>query len=291
MGDIRIGTCSWTDKTLLASGWYPEDVVDDPGARLKYYAERFPLVEVDSTYYWPPGENTAKTWVDRTPRDFTFDIKAYSLLTKHPTKTSSLYKDLRPGTDKRNVYIDDLEPKVVDEVWDRFLGALDPLDRQDKLGGLLFQFPPWFVISKANKNYILECAKRAAPVPIWVELRHKSWMSGDNVEETLDFLEGHGLSYVCVDMPQGFKSSLPPIAVATSEHAVIRFHGRNAEQWESGDVHKRFAYDYSRKELEEWVPKIQEVAAKANRTHVLLNNCYRDYAQNNAKELARLLST
>jgi uncharacterized protein YecE (DUF72 family) len=290
MGDIRVGTTGWTDKTLLRSGWYPDDVVDDAEKRLRYYASQFPLVEVDSTYYWPPSEANSRAWAERTPDGFVFDVKAYSLLTKHPTKPRSLYKDLRPETDKGNVYIDELEAEVVDEVWDRFLGALDPLAGAGKLGAILFQFPPWFYISRDNKQYILECAKRAAPGRISVELRNETWMSDENAEETLDFLEGHGIPYVCVDMPQGFKSSLPPVAAATSDLALVRFHGRNAQDWESGSVQKRFAYLYPNDELEEWVPRIASVAESAETTHVLMNNCYRDYAQRNAKELATLLS-
>lgn len=289
MGEIRIGTSGWTDKTLLGSGWYPDEAANDAEKRLRYYATQFPLVEVDSTYYWPPSESNSRTWAERTPDDFVFDIKAFSLLTKHPTKPSSLYKDLRPDTGKRNVYVDDLEPEVVDQVWDRFLSALDPLSEAGKLGPILFQFPPWFFISRRNKDYILQCAKRASPYTISVELRNETWMSDENKNETLDFLEGHGLAFVCVDMPQGFKSSLPPVAAATSDLAVVRFHGRNAEQWESGSVQKRFAYDYRTEELKEWVPRIEQVSMESESTHVLMNNCHADFAQRNARELAELL--
>ncbi len=99
-------------------------------------------------------------------------------------------------------------------------------------------------------------------------------MTPDNQKETFEFLEGHGLPYVCVDMPQGFKSSLPPVTAVTADLAVIRFHGRNAADWESGSVQKRFKYLYSKEELQEWVPKIGRVAEEAKETHVLMNNCY-----------------
>ncbi|MEA2453032.1 MAG: hypothetical protein QOG04_1742 [Actinomycetota bacterium] len=287
MGEILIGTASWTDKSLLGSGWYPKGV-DSAEERLKFYATHFPLVEVDSTYYFPPSEKNSELWVERTPEDFTFNIKAFSLLTQHPTKAEALYKDM-PRPDKRNIYPKDLEPKVIDEVWDRFLSALEPLDAAGKLGVLLFQFPPWFTISKANKAYVLECAKRASPMNICVEFRNKTWMEERNVQETLDFLEGHGLPYVCVDMPQGFKSSIPPVIAATADLAVIRFHGHNADEWESGSVQRRFAYLYSEKELKSWAPKIEKLASEAKETHVLMNNCHSSYAQQNAKELADLL--
>ncbi|HDK45222.1 MAG TPA: DUF72 domain-containing protein, partial [Actinobacteria bacterium] len=73
---LLVGTCSWTDKTLLGSGaFYPSDV-DTAEKRLRFYASQFPIVEVDSTYYGPPNERTAGLWVERTPNDFTFDVKA-----------------------------------------------------------------------------------------------------------------------------------------------------------------------------------------------------------------------
>ena len=288
MGEILIGTASWTDKTLLASGWYPPGA-DSAEERLRFYAERFPLVEVDSTYYFPPSEKNSELWAERTPKDFTFNVKAFSLLTQHPTKVKAIYEDLRPETDKKNVYIGDLDDETVDQVWERFLSALEPLARDDKLGALLFQFPQWFPFGKRNMQYILECAKRAAPVPICVEFRNRTWMDDERRDETIEFMEGHGLSYVCVDMPQGFTSSIPPLAIATSELAVVRFHGRNSEGWESGDIYKRFGYDYKKEELGEWVPKIKALAAEAKTTHVLMNNCYSDFAQRNARELAELL--
>ena len=283
-----IGTASWTDKSLLKSGWYPKGA-DSADERLRYYSSQFPLVEVDSTCYFPPSEKNSELWVERTPEGFTFNVKAFSLLTQHPTKTEAIYKDL-DVPDKRNVYAKDLKAEVVDEVWDRFLSALQPLHDAGKLGALLFQFPPWFIIGRKNRDYILECAKRSAPMPILVEFRHKSWLSDRNRDETLEFLEGHGLAYVCVDMPQGFKSSVPPVVAATADLAAIRFHGHNDAEWESGSVQRRFKYLYSDKELRRWAPKVHDLAAESKTTHVLMNNCYRDYAQRNAKELASLLS-
>jgi uncharacterized protein YecE (DUF72 family) len=288
MGDLLIGTASWTDKSLIASGWYPKGA-SSAEERLKYYASQFPVVEVDSTYYFMPSEENSRRWVERTPDGFTFNIKAFSILTGHPTKENALPKEIaRP--EKKNVYPKDLDGAAIDEIWDRFLSALDPLRQAGKLGCLLFQFPPWFVIGRKSKDYVLQCAKRAAPVPICVEFRHETWMREDNRDETLDFLEGHAIPYVCVDMPQGFRSSIPPVVAATAELAVVRFHGRNADEWESGSVQRRFRYLYKRDELEDWVPRIRSLREEAATTHVLMNNCYRDYAQVNAKQLSDLLT-
>ncbi|MET8357459.1 DUF72 domain-containing protein [Micromonospora sp. NPDC005171] len=287
MGDILVGTASWTDRTLLDSGWYPQ-TADTPEKRLAYYARQFPLVEVDATYYSPPAEATARLWVDRTPAGFTFNIKAFSLLTGHPTRVNALYKDLRPETDKKNVYPDDLPAQSYEEVWTRFLSALDPLVEAGKLGALLFQFPPWFTIKRANKQYLLEVAKRCAPLRPVYEFRHASWFDGDNADETLAFLREHKLPYVCVDMPQGHRSSLPPVLAATADLAVVRFHG-HSDKWTSKDIHEKFGYHYSQRELADWAPKLRELADEAGQTHVLMNNCYRDYAQTNAKTLVGLL--
>jgi uncharacterized protein YecE (DUF72 family) len=287
VGDIRIGTASWTDKSLIQSGWYPKEA-SDPEKRLRWYATQFPLVEVDSTYYFPPTEKNSRLWAERVPAGFTFNIKAFSLLTQHPTKPEALPEELRPA-DKKRVYLSDLENADIDRVWDEFLDALEPLRAADKLGALLFQFPQWFPIGKRNRDYILQCAKRAAPLEICVEFRNKTWMNEENRDHTLDFLAGHGIPYVCVDMPQGFVSSIPPVAAATADLAVVRFHGRNAEEWESGEVQKRFKYLYSDEELKEWTPRVEKLADEAKTTHVLMNNCYSSYAQQNATELADLL--
>ncbi len=287
MGKILVGTASWTDKTLLASGWYPESA-NTAEKRLQYYARKFPLVEVDATYYSPPAESTAQLWAQRSPADFTFNIKAFSLLTGHPTKVSAIYKDLRPETDKTNVYPGDLTPQAYEDVWTRFLSALDPLVDAGKLGVLLFQFPPWFTIRRANKQYLLEVAKRCSPLRVAVELRHESWFTGDNQAETLEFLRKHHLPFVSVDMPQGHKSSIPPILEATSDLAVVRFHG-HSEHWTSKDIYEKFGYLYPDKELRSWVPKLEKLAQETAQTHVLMNNCRGDFAQRNAETLMDFL--
>jgi uncharacterized protein YecE (DUF72 family) len=284
---VRVGTASWTDSTLLASGWYPKSA-NTADARLAYYATNFPLVEVDSTYYGPPAEQTASLWAQRTPPGFVFNIKAFSLLTGHPTRVSAIYKDLRPETDKRNVYPDDLTPQAYEDVWTRFLSALDPLVEANKLGALLFQFPPWFTIRRSNRQYLLEVAKRCSPLRVAVELRHESWFAGDNQAETLDFLRKHHLPYVSVDMPQGYRNSIPPVLAATSDLAVVRFHG-HSDKWTSKDIYEKFGYRYSTKELEGWAPKLLDLASQASQVNVLMNNCYSDYAQRNAAELQDML--
>src|SRR5919109_3318372 len=92
---VRIGTASWTDPTMVAPGvFYPPDATNAED-RLRYYADQFPIVEVDSTYYFPPTLKNAALWAERTPTHFTFHVKAYSLLTEHPTRPASLFEDLQ----------------------------------------------------------------------------------------------------------------------------------------------------------------------------------------------------
>ena len=256
MGEIRVGTASWIDRTLLASGWYPGEA-DTPDKRLRFYASQFPLVEVDTTYYALPAEQTAAAWAERTPDGFTFNIKAFSLFTQHPTRVAALPADLREaaGTSGRErVYLKDIDPGVAEEAWDRFLAALEPLRGAGKLGAILLQFPPWFPMSGARKDYILSCAQRVAPRQVCIEFRNPTWMTEDNRGETLEFLAANKLPYVCVDMPQGYKDSVPPVLAATADLAVLRLHGHSAS-WTSKDSQERFRYDYSDAELKEWAPK------------------------------------
>jgi uncharacterized protein YecE (DUF72 family) len=297
-GPLLIGISSWTEPTLIKQGnFYPKGA-STAEERLRFYASQFPIVEVDSTYYFPPSERNAALWIERTPKDFTFNVKAYSLLTNHSTKIESLYKDVRESLPddilaKKTVYRDKLPDEAAEEVWARFRDALMPLHSAGKLGAVLFQFPQWFVIGRKSKDYILECRDRLPDFRIAVEFRHKTWMAGPNREETLAFLEEHNITYVCVDMPQGFDSSLPGVAAVTAkELAMVRFHGRDPKAWttKEGTAADRFRYDYSKKELEEWVPKMEELTHGARETHVVMNNCYRDHAVRSARQLAGLLT-
>jgi len=290
MGLIRVGTASWTDRTLLESGWYPPEA-GTPEQRLRFYASQFPLVEVDATYYALPAERTAATWAERTPDGFVFNVKAFSLFTQHPTRVAALPADLRAAvaaTGKERVYLKDVDPEITDQAWDRFLAALEPLRQSGKLGAILLQFPQWFPVSRSSKDYILACAQRVAPRRVCVEFRNRSWMTEDNQKETLGFLAAHRLPYVCVDMPQGHPSSIPPVLAATSDLAVLRMHG-HSDQWSSKDITQRFGYFYSEDELLQWAPRVRALAEDADVTDVLFNNCCQDNSQRNAQQFAALL--
>ena len=298
-GMIRIGTASWTDPTMTAAGVFYPAGADSAEERLQYYASRFPLVEVDATYYSLPARRTSELWVQRTPPDFTFDIKAHALMTGQPTETKRLPKDLREAlsgeiAEKSRIYAKDLPDDLKDDVWAWFADGLEPLAEAGQLGSILLQYPRWFFTSSENRDTIEDAVDRLRRVGMTtaVEFRNATWFNEKNIERTLKFLGDRQIPLVMVDGPQGFKSSVPPIVAATSpDLAVVRFHGRRAETWEAQNIKtvERFRYLYDEDELEEWVPRVREAAGQAKQTHVLFNNCYANYGATNALMLAELL--
>ncbi len=297
VGEHRVltGSCSWTDKTLLEADWYPKRTMSAE-ERLRYYAAHFPLTEIDSTYYAPPAEQQARLWAERTPDGFRFDVKAYSLLTGHPTRPKSLWKDIRDElpadvAEKRNIYAHHLDPDTLQEAWRRFADALRPLHEADKLGGVLFQYPPWFVPKKDNRRELEALAERLPQYSICVEFRSPMWLAEErDRERTLRTLEENRLVFVSVDAPE--VSGLPRLtAVTNPDLFMLRFHGRSDSTWSdtTRTAAERFRYEYSEQELEELAEPIAEHVAEARETHLLMNNCYRDYAVRNADDLRDIL--
>jgi len=293
MGRIRAGISSWTEPTLVKSGWYPPNATTAED-RLRHYASKFPIAEVDSTFYAIPNANTAQLWVERTPRDFTFNAKAYALLTQHPTPAARLPKDLREKlTDsKANVYFKDLGPKEQESIWDRFREGLQPLQDAKKLGAIVFQFPKWFLPSPAAYRFMEDLREWLPDFGIAIEFRQVLWMKEERRQRVLQFLKDRGFTYVVVDEPQGFASSVPPVVGVTAPLGMVRFHGRNRETWEKKGIStaEKFRYLYQPAELKAWVPNLQDMAKQATEVHAIFNNCYSDYAVRNAEDLAQLLS-
>jgi uncharacterized protein YecE (DUF72 family) len=296
---IFVGNCSWTDPTLIACGRFYPATATSAEARLRFYATRFPIVEVDSTFYSPPEERTARAWAERTPPGFVFDVKAFALLTGHGAPPERLPPALRAAVGPRergrsaNVYLKDLTAAGAGALWQMHRAALAPLHEAGKLGAVLFQFPPWFTIGHSAREHLTRLRAELPDYRIAVEFRGGGWLHDtDTAGETLAFLQDQGLTYVCVDEPQGFRSSTPPVAAATADLAVVRFHGRNAEMWEARTTaaSDRFNYLYEQAELEEWVPRIEQLAAHASEVHVLFNNNYQDYGVRNARHMTALLA-
>lgn len=296
-GRIRVGIAAWTEPTLVKPGVFYPAGVTSAEERLRFYASRFTLAEVDSTYYAVPARQMAELWVERTPDDFVFDVKAHALMTDHPTETRRLPKAVRDALPaeqaaKPRVYAKDLPANVLDEVWRLFREALAPLQSSGKLGVVLLQYPPWFVPSRENADALVAARTRLDGLPIAVEFRHRSWLSGRMAQRTPEFLTEHDIPMVIVDAPPGMKSSLPATPIVTSTRlVVVRLHGRREETWEHRNeiTSERYRYLYDAAELTAWVQPVLDVAAQAPETHVIFNNCYGNYAPTNAIEFSALL--
>lgn len=291
---IRIGTCSWTEKSLIQSGeFYPRSVTSAEG-RLHYYASHFDTVEVDSVYYAIPDQKTAWLWDVRTPSGFAFHIKTYGALTGHAIHPQTLPKDLRAqataSDTQKSVYIKD--HALLGSIASRLHESLEPLHRAGKLGLLIFQYPPWFTYGTRNLDYILQCKQWMKDSSMAVEFRHGSWLTPGRRRDIFRFLDENGINYVSADEPQyGNQSTVPFVPAVTGSTAYFRLHGRNTENWLKKGIETslRYAYLYSDGELEEFVPSIEEAAAKSETAYVMLNNCYTDFAVRNAIRMKELL--
>ncbi|MEW1909879.1 DUF72 domain-containing protein [Kitasatospora sp. NPDC085895] len=289
MGEIRVGTCSWTDRAFVASGWYPEGH-RGAEARLRYYTARFPVVEVDATYYGLPSTRNSALWAERSPAGFRFDVKAFSLLTGHPTRSAALPADLRPALARQRGRTEP-DPGLLDEVWARFSGALLPLRGAARLGAVLFQFPPGLAPGGPAEAFLRRCRERTAGWPVAVEFRHPDWWREAHSARTAGLLAELGMAAVAVDMVQTLPVSVPPVAPVTSDRlAVVRFHGRSPA-WGTGSKEDRFRHTYTPEELASWAPRIHAMADRAREVHVLFNNCCGDAAARAAESMRRLLDT
>jgi uncharacterized protein YecE (DUF72 family) len=296
MSRILIGTSSWADHSLVASGlFYPPEVKTAAG-RLKYYSERFPIAEIDSSYHYFPTRQNLALWLENTPPGFIFDIRAFSLFTGHPTLPLALPRSIREehqelANHKGSLYIHHLPEDVVERLWGIFAAYASEVESAGKLGVILFQFPPWFHPSKENLDYVIACRERFPRHQLAVEFRTGDWLAGDGLGDTLAFLRQHELALVCVDEPQGMKTGVPPVAEVTAPVAMVRFHGRNAENWEKKGIsaEERFNYLYKEEELKEWLPDIQRMAEQAEKVHIIFKNKSLDFPIRNARELKGML--
>jgi uncharacterized protein YecE (DUF72 family) len=263
---VRIGTCSWADEGLLRT-WYPRGV-STAEKRLRYYAERFDTVEVDSPFYALPDPDVTRRWAERTPDGFTFHVKASAAMTWH-------------------------EGAPTDEAFSQFRSVFEPLELSGKLRAVLLQYHPRFTKSVEAKAELARAPERLEPLVPLIEFRHRSWMEERERADTLAFLEEHGLAYVSVDSPQTRASNVSPrVSAATHRVAYIRFHGRNAATWNirgARSAADRFDWMYAADELAEWVKPVHHLTERADEVYALFNNNRDDFAPRSAAIFRGLL--
>jgi len=293
---VLVGTASWSDKSLVASKkFYPREA-STPEARLRFYATRFPLVEVDTSYYAIPLAQTAQAWVDRTPAHFAFNMKAFRLFTGHATSASVLPPDLRaalPPTKKATFYWKDVPPDLRAALWQRFRDALEPLRASGKLGMVHFQFAPWLLRNRGGHAHVAGCVEAMQGYVVSVEFRNETWFDESHLGQTLAFERELNVVHTVVDGPQGFHNSVPPVWESTHiAFSLVRLHGRNHETWNikgATVASERFNYDYPDAELDSIAARVERLAPETFTTHVVMNNNNEDQGQRNAATLMRIL--
>lgn len=272
---IRVGTASWTDH----EPFYPPEYTKAAMAtqRIAYYARYFSLVEVDSTFYHLQPARNFQTWADRTPDNFTFNVKAYGEMTFHHRDDEGTVQT--PSAD----------------TFARFSEMLKPARDAGKLGAILFQFAPWFTFDPERLEYFETMRELLPDDTIAVEFRHRSWVEGHNADETRAALSAQQFAYCAVDEPQ-IGSSMPPIVLLTHPtFAMVRFHGRNRKMWYGKNLKSsrdRFDYLYSRDELSPWADRAQRIAERlgaGGQVHMITNNNASNYSIVNALDLQELL--
>ncbi|MCC2674696.1 MAG: hypothetical protein K0R58_1643 [Ramlibacter sp.] len=295
-GNILVGTASWTDKTLIACGRFYPPACKTAEQRLQFYARQFPMVEVDSSYYAMPTPQVAQLWAQRTPPDFTFNVKAFRLFTGHQTLPTVLHRDLQQalGPDvTRNLYYQDVPAEIRDELWRRFIEALAPMKDTGKLGAVHFQFAPWLLRNRAGIAHVEHCVEKMSGHLVAAEFRHGTWFHGDDLDKTIEWEHRLGLVHTVVDSPQGFANCVPCVwDVTNPKLAIVRLHGRNKETWNKKGLaasSARFDYQYSNDELAAMVPEIEHLATLADHVHVVFNTNNEDQGQVGARMMRELL--
>ena len=254
---IEVGTSGFSYPDWVGP-FYPP--ATGPAAMLPWYAGHFNALEINFTYYRLPAAGQLAAMAGRCADGVTFAVKAWQGMT-HTGEASAA--DVAG-----------------------FAAALAPLAERGVLGAVLLQFPESFRPSAPARRRLLALVSRLRPLPLVAEFRHRSWVR----EETFRLLRAEGVGFCCVDEPD-LPGLLPPVAVATSDTAYVRFHGRNAATWYRHEQpHERYDYLYAPDELASWVPRLRQLDAVAARTLVFMNNHYEAKAVTNARQLKELLA-
>ena len=286
---IRVGTSSWADPGFVKH-WYPKGLA--ARERLRFYAERFDVVELNSSFYAAPARDSVERWVEITPQSFRFHVKLHRLLSWHATKPDALPPDMREGLELNSrgnvVRNEDLQRAMVE----RMAESMQPLQETGKLGAYLLQLSPAFRPRDCKLTDLDPILDGFSPHPVAVEFRYRAWMKEKRRKDVFSYLSDHDAVYVSVDAPLAdHVPIMPPIDKVTNRRlAYLRAHGRNERGYMSGrTVAERFDYDYSDDELEEIADRTRALADDADEAHVLFNNNARELAPKAARRMRQLL--
>ena len=297
-GEFHVGICSWTDRTLLKSGFYPKSA-SSPAARLAHYSMEFDVVEADATYYALPDPAVAFKWLAGTPKNFMFGVKSFSLFTFHRAKFASLPMWLRSelAWDELSkdtlVRRNDLTSEQRKRLFEDFIGPVKIIHKAGRLAYLLFQFPPYWTFCREGLIYFRRLREVSGPLPLAVEVRNNSWFAESNGGKFLRALENENIAYVAVDEPDIGWTVGPNWPITAEWGTVVRFHGRNAAGWRSArsSVHEKFNYEYSAGELKEWLERSERAkeSCRGGKIYLMYNNCVEDKAVESARLMKKLL--
>jgi uncharacterized protein YecE (DUF72 family) len=296
--DVLVGTCSWSDPSLIQSKRFYPRGFSSAEKRLAYYASQFPIVEVDSSFFAMPLAANSALWVERTPADFVFNMKAFRLLTGHQTPPQSLPRDIAASLPplaggKKNYYYADVPEEIRDELWRRFIEAIAPLKEAGKFKAAHFQFAPWVTNSPEWRAHVEHCVERMAGHLLAVEFRNNTWFAEDRAASTLAWERELGVAHVIVDEPQGVGNYAQGVWEVTHPAlAVVRLHGRNAETWAAKGLtasSERFNYEYSDAEIVELAAMTAALVGRAFEVVVLVNVNFEDQGVQAARRLEREL--
>ena len=289
-GKILVGTSSWADPGFVKE-WYPPKL--PANERLRWYAERFSYVELNSSFYAVPDRTNVHKWVDDTHDDFVFDVKVHRLLSRHSAPLDSLPPDLRDDaqtTDRGRVR---LTPDLETALAERLVEETAPMAEAEKLGCYFVQLTPAFSPGRHELDELDRLVEAFAPHRVALELRHRGWLRDKRRERTLRWFADHDVAFVCVDAPPGDQVPIMPSdfdAVTRDDLAYLRLHGRNTDGYLKGrSVAERFGWRYEDDELEEVAERASTMAEQAREVHVAFNNNRGDDAPTAAQRFRALL--
>ena len=294
MSVLYIGVCSFGNKSLLQSGFYPKGVLSIAN-RLQHYSSRFNALELDSPFYALPDRAAVFQWIVDTPADFFFGMRVPSIFTFHRMRWENfpqwLLRTLPKELQGEALRREDLSKEQRRALFEEFINVIEPLHKRKKLGYLLFQFPPWWNFRREHLVYLRRIREQAGPLPLAVEIRHRSWLEEGNRDHFLGLLREENIAYVAVDQPQ-LAWTIPDECPVTAEWgSVVRFHGRNGAAWEKlgASTAEKSNYYYSEEELLPWRDRLLGMKEKIPKLFLMFNNCVGDNAVKNAAEMRALL--